>query len=715
MKNPLFGRAASQFVTGGFATALPLMPYRVLALALVSITALVPPAAAATVYWDINGSTPGAGGTTPTGTWDAANTNWSSSAAGDVDTAAWTAGDTGVFAAGTDATGAYTVTVSGAQDIGGLTFQEGTVTLGGGSLRMVANSIFDVATGRSATIGDTATLSNDVDRTLTKTGSGTLTVGTARTYTGETIVNAGKLILRSLFTQNLSSPLTINSSGSVELNALNNGNHLYGDITVNAGGLLSMGSAGSGVRIFPLTLALNGGTVGRHTSHNGVGMTGSSTIRAAGETTSTITAPVFTSSNNYTYNIHVESGSTLQMSGAITPGAASGVKLTKHDVGTLILFASTYQGLTTVSAGVLNIRGNAALGSTAVGTTVTTGAALEMQGDITVGAEALTLNGAGITSGGALRNISGDNTYGGAITLASAARINSDAGTLTLDVASGNAVAGAHALTFGGAGNITVADPIATNSITKDGVGTLLISGPNGSFAGTTTISAGTLAAATSTALGGGVVSIDSGASLRLDPGAILANAISTASTGSILFAGGGLQRTSNQAVSTVAQLVAGGTGASVALDPVFAWSARIADVTYSDVLGLTNTNGTIQILQLTYDESLLGGGSEADMLLGWNSSGNWVNAIDGNTGSAGGSALANASGSYASLGILPTADYLGSWGRDTTTNTAWAVVNHNSDFAAIVAVPEPTTSPLVAAGLIGLVVYGWRQRNPPT
>jgi hypothetical protein len=239
-----------------------------------------------------------------------------------------------------------------------------------------------------------------------------------------------------------------------------------------------------------------------------------------------------------------------------------------------------------------------------------------------------------------------------------------------------------------------------------------LISGSNGSFAGTTTISAGTLAAATSTALGGGAVSIDSGGSLRLDPGAILANAITTTSTGSIVFAGGGLQRTSNQALSTAAQLVAGGTGASVALDPAFVWSARIADVTYSDVLGLTNTNGTIQILQLSYDESLLGGGSEADMLLGWNSSGSWVNAIDGNTGSAGGLALTNALGSYAALGIVPTADYLGSWGRDTTTNTAWAVVNHNSDFAAIVAVPEPPTSPLVAAGLIGLVVYGWRQRK---
>jgi fibronectin-binding autotransporter adhesin len=33
------------------------------------------------------------------------------------------------------------------------------------------------------------------------------------------------------------------------------------------------------------------------------------------------------------------------------------------------------------------------------------------QAPITIGAEALTLNGTGISSGGALRNISGDNTY----------------------------------------------------------------------------------------------------------------------------------------------------------------------------------------------------------------------------------------------------------------------------------------------------------------
>jgi hypothetical protein len=76
------------------------------------------------------------------------------------------------------------------------------------------------------------------------------------------------------------------------------------------------------------------------------------------------------------------------------------------------------------------------------------------------------------------------------------------------------------------------------------------------------------------------------------------------------------------------------------------------------------------------------------------------VNAIDGNIGSSGGSSLANASGSYASLGILATADYLGSWGRDTTTKTVWAVVNHNSEYASIIVVPEPGAFSLAGVGL---------------
>src|SRR6266550_4547832 len=89
---------------------------------------------AATAYWDTNGSTAGASaGTTAAGTWDAAGTNlnWNPLADGTGTTAGWVAGDTAVFAAGSNATGSYTVTMSGIPSVGGITLEEGNVTLGG--------------------------------------------------------------------------------------------------------------------------------------------------------------------------------------------------------------------------------------------------------------------------------------------------------------------------------------------------------------------------------------------------------------------------------------------------------------------------------------------------------------------------------------------------------------------------------------------------------
>src|SRR5439155_9071573 len=101
--------------------------------------------------------------------------------------------------------------------------------------------------------------------------------------------------------------------------------------------------------------------------------------------------------------------------------------------GTLTLSGTnSYSGLTTVSTGVLNIQNASALGDTTNGTSVTGGAALQIQGAIAVGNEALTLIGGGISSDGALRNISGDNSWSGALTLGSASTIGSDLNTLTL-------------------------------------------------------------------------------------------------------------------------------------------------------------------------------------------------------------------------------------------------------------------------------------------
>src|SRR5207248_2239798 len=123
---------------------------------------------------------------------------------------------------------------------------------------------------------------------------------------------------------------------------------------------------------------------------------------------------------------------TLTVGGVISDGTTA-TALTKAGAGTLVLTgANTYSGLTTVSAGILNIQNGSALGGTAAGTTVSSGATLQLQNNITVGAEALTLSGTGASGIGALDNLSGTNSYGGLLTLAGATTISSDAGTLNL-------------------------------------------------------------------------------------------------------------------------------------------------------------------------------------------------------------------------------------------------------------------------------------------
>jgi len=216
-----------------------------------------------------------------------------------------------------------------------------------------------------------------------------------------------------------------------------------------------------------------------------------------------------TSGNRAITNLNFRSG-TLQNVAQINNGAG----LTKTTAGTLILEGTNaYGGVTAVNEGVLNIRSATALGAATAGTTVATGAALEVQDTITTAAETLSLSGTGISNGGALRNISGTNTYAGAITLATASRINSDAGTLNLNVASGNAITSTDlGVTFGGAGDITVSDAIAlgTAGVTKDGAGILTYNAGN-NYTGTTTVNGGQLVMAANQSNNGDVIINDTG------------------------------------------------------------------------------------------------------------------------------------------------------------------------------------------------------------
>jgi autotransporter-associated beta strand protein len=153
------------------------------------------------------------------------------------------------------------------------------------------------------------------------------------------------------------------------------------------------------------------------------------------------------------------SGKTATIS-AIIEGTAG---LTKSGAGTLTLSGvNTYSGTTSVSAGILAITSNNALGATGGGngTTVSNNAALWLNATGLTVAEPLTIRGDGSNFTGALFNNSGTNTYSGLITVdpAGGARIGSNNNT-TLNLTGGVSSAGGSSLALrpgaGGAIQIT--------------------------------------------------------------------------------------------------------------------------------------------------------------------------------------------------------------------------------------------------------------------
>jgi autotransporter-associated beta strand protein len=204
-----------------------------------------------------------------------------------------------------------------------------------------------------------------------------------------------------------------------------------------------------------------------------------------------------TSATGFIFNDSRTNGGFLRID-AIVSGASTNV--TKTGVGTVILGgANTYTGTTTVGSGVLNIQNATALGTTASGTTVSSGATLQLQGGITVGAEALAITGTGTTGqNGALVNVSGTNDYGGLVALGASSTISSDSGTLNL-TNTGTITGATFGFTLTGSGSGSISSIIGTTSgtLTKNGSGTWTLTGAN-TYTGSTTINAGTLTAADS-------------------------------------------------------------------------------------------------------------------------------------------------------------------------------------------------------------------------
>jgi autotransporter-associated beta strand protein len=274
---------------------------------------------------------------------------------------------------------------------------------------------------------------------------------------------------------------------------------------------------------------------------------------------------------------------------------------------------------------------------------------------------------------------------------------------------------GAGTLAFTNPATMTLSGNLTgTGGFTWNSAGTLTLSGSN-SFQGGAIISAGTLVAATASALGSGTATVASGGRLRLDPAAIIANPIANLGTGSFLgsldFAGGGLRRTSTAGGTTLGTLLAGSSATPVALNPAVAWLAQTSE-TASDIMRLTNTAGTAQVLSLTYDP-ILAPASPQDAYLGWfqTATSSWVNAVDGNAGGTDSFFQGSWTAYLAANPSATPSTAVGVYGHDSATRTVWAVIDHNSDFAVVV-VPEPGTLALAGLGLGVAAATALRRRR---
>ena len=397
-------------------------------------------------------------------------------------------GSSNVVFAGTGA-GNLTSTLGADYSIGTLTVSTPEVAINGSNTLNVTSSStsgINISATGNTTIG--ANLAGNAG--LSKSGSGTLLLNGSNTYSGGTTITGGTVVIGT------SSALG-NSSVTLNPGSGNTTTIQIGAANLTAGNNLVLNSGTTAID----TNSFNGSVSGVISSSGALTKLGAGTLTLSGNNsyvgTTTITAGTLeigstgqlggggNIANNATF---IDSSANNQVLSGVISGTGS---LIKNGTGTLSLSGNnTYTGTTSINVGALIIQNANSLGSAANGTTVASGAALQLQGGISVGAEALTLSGTGVSNDGALRNITGINSFSGNISLGEETRINSDAGLLTL---SGN-LSGTQNLALGGAGSITISGVIGTSTgtLTKDGAGTATLSGSN-TYTGATTINAGTL------------------------------------------------------------------------------------------------------------------------------------------------------------------------------------------------------------------------------
>lgn len=553
------------------------------------------PAFSADRYWDVNGGSAGSGGT---GTWDTLSPYWNAASDGVAGPfAAWNNGaiDNAVFA-GT----AGTVTLASPITLNNLTFSVAGYTLIGGTLTLA---------GTTPTIAGAGTINSVIagNAGLIKSAGGTLTLNGANTFSGGITVNAGTLAVANdaalgaasngiamADASGLSATAALAASRVVTLN----GNVHVAGVGVGSAHFTGIGGvlAGSGV-----TLSNSASDYTGQTAFNTGGTYGFTSVGDLGEA-SALGAPTTVANGTVVVDAGGGLSGTLNYSGSgdssnrnwtFNNTSSGGNSLRNMGTGTLTLSGdivlggswTTSQGLVAQSGdlallGVISSPGAArpvAYNGTA-GRSITLGGANTYTGasgitTITVYAPVLADTGTASSLGtGASGNIgltSGTLRYTGATASSNRIYTFDGASTLANDGTGGLSLTGASSFTAGGIDSITLGGSYAgtntdsgvisgTGSVVMNGSGNWVLSGAN-TYAGTTTVQAGTLTAGSASAFGVSKGLIVNGGTLDLNDLAIAAPSL--AGTGGNVDLGSGTLTLNATSGSTSYAGSIGGTG----------------------------------------------------------------------------------------------------------------------------------------------------------
>jgi len=487
-----------------------------------------------------------------------AGVTWNSGATLGVDTATASGTYAGIIAnSGTNVLGlaklgTNTLTLTGSNTYTGAT------TIGAGTLQ-IGDGTTDGSIATSGTIANNAALVYNLagsqsagsivsgSGSLTKTGGGALTLANANTFTGDTVIAGGTLVIGGA-TSLQNSTLNYNNQGG----ALSFGSGIAATLGGLKGAqnlsLLNTGSTG---------VALSVGNNNASTTYTGVitGTNSAASLTKVG--TGTLTLDPGAATSGTIYSVAVTTGTLALNSGALTvPNTgAGGFKVGSASVpafnlngGTLVTNggpsmiggdAAGGKGIFTLTSGTWKQSANfisIGYGSTGNGSVINVNggllSALQIQLGQNAGTQTLNLNG-GVVQVNNLFNsgATGILNFNGGVLRASAA------GNIVSFTGTANVLTGGATIDTNGY-NVTVVIALVSGTagdggLTKNGAGTLTLSGLN-SYAGATKVNVGTLGVDfTALASGSGNQSnhIGSSSALQLGGGTLLVTGVASSTT----------------------------------------------------------------------------------------------------------------------------------------------------------------------------------------